>query len=318
MNSTKKLTTASIMSSLFVVCTIALISSGIGYAFYLDFIVPVFFTIICLKCDLKYSILSGVSSILIIGLILGNIGTAIWITQSILLGILCGTLLNKDTTIKDDLVYGSILSVLFMVLIDIYASNLIGYSFMKEFQGYIKYFKNKELANTIYYIFVALYPFGSMFSIYFLALIFAKKLNILSKNSKKKYKIIRSFRNYSRFISCSKKVFYGCSLYFIIAQILSFINFDIKSVYLKTIFISIKYLCGYFIVSDGYTVIQNYIISKYKKVSYARYLSLLTIISLVLVFNISVLVIILLNIILDKKISIRLQQVDIVNKLVND
>lgn len=318
MNSTKKLTTASIMSSLFVVCTIALISSGIGYAFYLDFIVPVFFTIICLKCDLKYSILSGVSSILIIGLILGNIGTAIWITQSILLGILCGTLLNKDTTIKDDLVYGSILSVLFMVLIDIYASNLIGYSFMKEFQGYIKYFKNKELANTIYYIFVALYPFGSMFSIYFLALIFAKKLNILSKNSKKKYKIIRSFRNYSRFISCSKKVFYGCSLYFIIAQILNFINFDIKSVYLKTIFISIKYLCGYFIISDGYTVIQNYIISKYKKVSYARYLSLLTIISLVLVFNISVLVIILLNIILDKKISIRLQQVDIVNKLVND
>jgi hypothetical protein len=57
--------------------------------------------------------------------------------------------------------------------------------------------------------------------------------------------------------------------------------------------------------------------SKYKKIAYARYLSLLTIISLILVFDISVLVIIILNIILDKKISIRLQQVDIVNRLVN-
>ena len=317
MNTTKKLTTASIMSSLFVVCTIALVSSGIGYTFYLDFIVPVFFTIICLKCDLKYSILSGITSLIIIGLILGNIGTAIWATQSVALGILCGTLLNKDTTMKDDLVYGSIIAVLFMVLIDIYASNLIGYSFMKEFQGYIKYFKNKELANTIYYMFVALYPFGSMFSIYFLALIFAQKLNILSGNSKKKYKIIRNFRNYSRFICFSKNLVYACSLYFIVAQILKFINFNINSVYLKTIFISIKYLCGYFIISDGYTVIQNYIMSKYKKIAYARYLSLLTIISLILVFNISVLVIIILNIILDKKISIRLQQVDIVNRLVN-
>ena len=143
MNTTKKLTTASIMSSLFVVCTIALVSSGIGYALYLDFIVPVFFTIVCLKCDLKYSVLSGISSLIIVGLVLGNLGTAIWATQSVVLGILCGILLNSDTTMKDDLVYGAIISVLFMVLIDIYASNLIGYSFMKEFQGYIKYFKNK-------------------------------------------------------------------------------------------------------------------------------------------------------------------------------
>lgn len=317
MNTTKKLTTASIMSSLFVVCTIALVSSGIGYALYLDFIVPVFFTIVCLKCDLKYSVLSGISSLIIVGLVLGNLGTAIWATQSVVLGILCGILLNSDTTMKDDLVYGAIISVLFMVLIDIYASNLIGYSFMKEFQGYIKYFKNKDIANTIYYMFVALYPFGSMFSIYFLALVSANKLNILSGNSKKKYNIIRNFRNYSRFISCSKNVFYACSLYFVVAQILKFINFNISSVYLKTILISVKYLCAYFIISDGFIIIQNYTVSKYKKVSYARYLTILTLILLLVVFNIAVLAIIILNIILDKKISIRLQQVDIVNRLVN-
>lgn len=317
MNDTKKLTTASMMSSLFVVCTIVLVSTGIGYALYLDFIVPVFFTIICLKCDLKYTTLSGITSLFIVGLVLGNIGTAIWASQSVALGILCGVLLNKDTTMMDDLVYGSIISVLLMVLIDIYASNLIGYSFMKEFQGYMKYLKNKDIANTIYYMFIALFPFGTMFSIYFLALMFANKLNVLSGNSKKKFNIIRNFRNYSRFISCSKNVFYGCCVYFVIAQAFKFMNIEIHNVYLKTIFISIKYLCAYFIIRDGYTIIQNYIMSKYKKVSYARYLTLITILSLVLIFNITTLVIIIFNIVLDKKISIRLQQIDIVNRLVS-
>lgn len=317
MNDTKKLTTASMMSSLFVVCTIVLVSTGIGYALYLDFIVPVFFTIICLKCDLKYTTLSGITSLIIVGLVLGNIGTAIWASQSVALGILCGVLLNKDTTMMDDLVYGSIISVLLMVLIDIYASNLIGYSFMKEFQGYMKYLKNKDIANTIYYMFIALFPFGTMFSIYFLALMFANKLNVLSGNSKKKFNIIRNFRNYSRFISCSKNVFYGCCVYFVIAQAFKFMNIEIHNVYLKTIFRSIKYLCAYFIIRDGYTIIQNYIMSKYKKVSYARYLTLITILSLVLIFNITTLVIIIFNIVLDKKISIRLQQIDIVNRLVS-
>ena len=69
----------------------------------------------------------------------------------------------NNTTIMDDLVYGSILSVLLMVFIDIYASKLIGYSFMQEFKGYIKLVNNKEVANTIYYLLIAMFPFGMMF-----------------------------------------------------------------------------------------------------------------------------------------------------------
>ena len=54
LNTTKKLTEAALLSSLFIVVTIIAVSTGFGYAIYLDFIVPVFFCIICLKCDLKY------------------------------------------------------------------------------------------------------------------------------------------------------------------------------------------------------------------------------------------------------------------------
>ncbi len=319
MNDTKKMTEAALMSALFVVGTIFFVSTGLGYTFYLDFIVPIFFVVICLKCDIKYSILSGVTSLLITGLVLGDIGTAIWASQSVTLGIICGVLLQINTTIMDDLVYGSILSVLLMVFVDIYASKLIGYSFMQEFKGYIKFLNNKEVANTIYYLLIAMFPFGMMFSIYYLGLIFSNKLKILKNNSKRKYNIIRNFRMYSRFIACSKKVFYGCSLYLLIFQIFGFMNIEINNTYFITISTCTSYLCAYFVIRDGYNVIQNYILSKYQKVSYARYALLITILILVLVlaFKVAVLFIILFNIVLDKRIDIRVRQNYILDNLMN-
>lgn len=316
MNDIKKMTEASLMSALFIVGTIFFVSTGLGYTFYLDFIVPILFVVICLKCDFKYSVLAGITSLTIVGLVLGNIGTAIWASQSVILGIICGMLLQNDTTIMDDLVYGSILSVLLMVFVDIYASKLIGYSFMQEFKGYIKFLNNKDVANVIYYLLIAMFPFGMMFSVYYLGLIFSNKLKILKNNSKRKYNIIKNFRTYSRFIGCSKKAFYSCSLYLLIFQIFKFMNIEINNTYLITIFTAISYLCAYFVIRDGYNVIQNYIISKYQKVSYARFMSLVSIIILLLAFKIAIILIILFNIVLEKKIDIRLRQNYILDNLI--
>ena len=317
LNDIKKMTEAALMSALFVVGTIFFVSTGLGYTFYLDFIVPIFFVVICLKCDFKYSILAGVTSLVITGLVLGNIGTAIWASQSVILGIICGMLLQNDTTIMDDLVYGSILSVLLMVFVDIYASKLIGYSFMQEFKGYIKFLNNNEVANIMYYLLIAMFPFGMMFSVYYLGLIFSNKLKILKNNSKRKYNIIKNFRTYSRFIGCSKKVFYGCSIYLLIFQIFKFMNIEINNTYLITISTCVGYLCAYFVVRDGYNVIQNYILSKYQKVSYARYMSLGTILILLLAFKVAIILIILFNTVLDKRIDIRVRQSYILDKLMN-
>ncbi|MEG1312278.1 MAG: DUF2232 domain-containing protein [Romboutsia sp.] len=313
MSSTKKLTEAGLLSSLFIVSTIIAVGSGFGYAIYLDFIVPIFFCIICLKCDLKYSILASISSLLIIALVLGNIGTSIWATQSVILGIMCGFLMSKETTIMDDIIYGSILGIILMVFVDVYASKLIGYSFMKEFQGYAELFPFKGYSEIIYYIFVGLFPMGTVFSIYILSLLLAKKLNILKGKAKEKYFIITNFRNCSRFICCSKKIFYLSSIYLILIEILGLLSIDINGVYLKTIFISTQYLCFYFVIRDGYTAIQNYILSKYQKVSYARLLSLITIILLISLFKITTILIVILNIILDKRVNIRLKQISIID-----
>lgn len=318
MNDTKKLTEASILSSLFIVCTIAAVASGFGYTLYLDFIVPVFFCLVCLKCEFKYTVLSGISSLLIIGLVLGNLGTAIWAMQSVLLGIMIGVLLNKSTSIMDDLVFGSILGILLMVLIDVYASTLIGYSFMKEFQGYIKFIQNKQIANTIYYLLIATFPFGMVFSIYYISLIAGKKLKVVKGNSKNKLEIMSNFRRYSRYLCCSKNVFYSCAIYILLVEIIKVLDLKIDIVYLNTIIISIEYLCMYFVIKDGFLAIQNYILAKYKNVVFAKLLFLLTICLALFLFKITIFAIVICNILLDIKINIRVIQNDIINNLVNN
>lgn len=318
MNNTKKLTEAALLSSLFIVSTIFSVGSGFGYALYLDFIVPVFFCIILLKCDVKYTLLSGVTSLVIIGLVLGNIGTAIWATQSVVLGILCGVLMIKNRTILDDILIGSILSIILMVFIDIYASKLIGYSFMKEFQDYANLFKYKEFSTTIYYMFIAVFPMGTMFSIYILSLLFAKKLNILKNNAKRKMNVITNFRYCSRFICLSKNTFYTSVIYILLIEIINLLNISIEGVYLKTITISMEYVCLYFVIKDAYIFLQNYVISKYQNISYVRILSITVLIMLILMFKLTTLILISINIILDKKIDIRAKHIMIIDNYINN
>ncbi|MCC0739806.1 DUF2232 domain-containing protein [Clostridioides sp. ZZV14-5902] len=317
MDTTKKLTEAALLSSLFIVITIIAVCTGFGYAIYLDFIVPIFFCIICLKCDLKYTVLSGITSLLMISLVLGNLGTAIWASQSVLLGIICGCLINKSSTVMDDLVYGSMLGVIIMVFIDIYASALIGYSFMSEFQGYSKLIYFYGYADFIYYLMIALFPFGMVFCIYFLSLVIGHKLHILSSNSLKKFLVFKNFRLLNQFLCCSKKVFYMCVFYLTIFEITNILDIKTELVYLKTLFISIGYLCTYFVIRDSCMSLQNFIITKFRKVAYARISFLIVVISLFLILKITVIGLIIINAFLNKKMNVRLTQINIVNKQIN-
>lgn len=317
MNSTKNMTQAALLTSLFIVTTILSVSTGVGYALYLDFAVPIFFCIICLKCGFKYTVLSSISSILIVSLVLGNIGTAIWMIQSIILGLTCGVLLTKPTTIIDDFIYGSILGVLIMVFIDIYASTLIGYSFMNEFQGYANIFTNKKYIDIIYYILIALLPMGTIFSVYFLSLLLGKKLNILKENSKKKLYMMRNFRICGRYICSSKKVFYSCVIYIFFVEMLNIMGIGFEQIYIKTILISSEYICLYFVIRDAFILVQNYILLKYKNIKYIRVFSIIFVVSLVISLKFTMILLVVFNIILDKKINIRINQTKLVNNYVN-
>lgn len=271
-SSVKKLTEAAILSSAFIIITMIALSTGIGYGLYLDFGVPIIFALIYFRCDFKYTFMCGISSVILILFVMGNFAAALLVSQSFLIGLICGYLISKSSQLFDDLFIGSIMGVVFMVLIDIYARNIIGYSFMQEFQGYIDYMKSKppiliEVApwitdinfEVLYYLLIAIFPFGMVFSIYIISVICGKRLRILSENGKRKYFMVRSIRSCGSFMNIRKKYFYTAILYIILVNILEMSNIKFSNVYLKTIITCVQYLSYYFVFRDTHILIGNFI-----------------------------------------------------------
>ena len=318
-SSVKKLTEAAILSSAFIIITMIALSTGIGYGLYLDFGVPIIFALIYFRCDFKYTFMCGISSVILILFVMGNFAAALLVSQSFLIGLICGYLISKSSQLFDDLFIGSIMGVVFMVLIDIYARNIIGYSFMQEFQGYIDYMKSKppiliEVApwitdinfEVLYYLLIAIFPFGMVFSIYIISVICGKRLRILSENGKRKY--FRSIRSCGSFMNIRKKYFYTAILYIILVNILEMSNIRFSNVYLKTIITCVQYLSYYFVFRDTHILIGNFINIKFKKKSLNLIYLLVTLILLCNVFRITVLTYVIISLYMDKKYNLREKQ----------
>ena len=94
-SSVKRLTEAAILSAAFIIITMVALSTGLGYGLYLDFGVPIIFALIYFRCEFKYTLMCGISSVILILLVLGNFAAAILVSQSFLLGLLCGYLIAK-------------------------------------------------------------------------------------------------------------------------------------------------------------------------------------------------------------------------------
>ncbi|MDL0265884.1 DUF2232 domain-containing protein, partial [Clostridioides difficile] len=100
-------------------------------------------------------------------------------------------------------------------------------------------------------------------------------------------------------------------------EVVKLLNVKVDFVYLKTVFISIAYLCVYFIIRDSCMSLQNFIIAKFRKLLYARISFLIIILLLFFMFDVTVISLIIINAFLNKKINIRLSQNNIVNKQIN-
>ena len=316
-SSVKKLTEAAILSSAFIIITMIALSTGIGYGLYLDFGVPIIFALIYFRCEFKYTLMCGISSVILILFVLGNFAAALLVSQSFLLGLLCGYLISKSSEVFDDLFMGAVIGVLFMVLIDIYARNIIGYSFMQEFQGYIDYIRREPAFSSIiqnvdldllYYLLIAIFPFGMVFSIYFISMICAKRLRILNENGKRKYFMMRSLKTYGNFMSIRKKHFYIAVVYIILVNILEMSHIKLNNVYLKTIITCTQYLSYYFVFRDTHILIGNYINFRFKKRSINLLYFAITLILLCNIFKITILTYVIISIFMDKKFNLREKQ----------
>ncbi|WP_252232798.1 DUF2232 domain-containing protein [Clostridium sp. ZBS15] len=314
---TKKMTEAGVLTAVFVVISIIAIGTGIGYLGYLDFMVPIITMLIYLRCGFKYTLLSSVSSILIIALAIGDVVSGICISQSMVLGFICGIFVEKKETILDDLFYCSILSCVVMVMIDINFSNILGYSLLKESQTYVDklLFLNKTLKNVLYYILIISLPVGTTFITYIASLFLGKKLNLLSCVSNKKFLVIRNFKKYGIVICCSKKII-NIGIVYLLSMYILYLNIEIsKFVHLNIILNSIKYIVIYFLLQDSYKYINRMIYTLTKSKLSLILIEILTLYMLLNYFIKTAIVLISISFIMDNILNLREKQIVFLDKI---
>ena len=253
------------LSALFVVSSMIAIYTGIAYTLYLDMVVPLFVCLIYMRLDLRHTLLSSITSLLIVTFAIADVASAVWMSQGILMGLICGYFIRKKETIFDDLFYSAILGTFIMVLIDIYFSKLTGYSFMKEFDSYRDLFPlGSEYMAMAFNIFVAMMPMSTILIVYVGALLIGKKLMILNENCTEKYMIIKNFKRYGSYICCSKKTYYFGIIYLILTELINLTGFEFKFVYFKTVIMAIRVIVIYFVLKDSFTFVIRGIFSKIK------------------------------------------------------
>lgn len=252
---TKKLTESAILSSMLIAIGILCIGTGIGYSLYLDFIVPVMLVIIYIRCGCKLAVLSGLNTLWLMGIGLGQITASIWIAQSLLIGIVCGKLLTSRTTIIDDLLYGTLLGTLVMLIIDRFFAGVIGFSILDEIPGLmIDGLLSESLKKMAFYIGVVSLPVGTVLIVYIITLFVGHRLGVLKGISAYKYKILRNYKNYRGCLCCSQNT----TIWAIVALIaIEQIIGCPMSTYIEAFFTCCQYILLYFMLMDAYTALTQ-------------------------------------------------------------
>lgn len=299
------------LSALFVVSSMIAIYTGIAYTLYLDMVVPLFVCLIYMRLDLRHTLLSSITSLLIVTFAIGDVASAIWMSQGILMGLICGYFIRKKETIFDDLFYSAILGTFIMVLIDIYFSKLTGYSFMKEFDSYRDLFPlGSEYMTMAFNIFVAMMPMSTILIVYVGALLIGKKLMILNENCTEKYMIIKNFKRYGSYICCSKKTYYFGIVYLILTELINLTGFEFKFVYFKTVVMAIRVIVIYFVLKDSFTFVIRGIFSKIKSNGMAQLIWLGTLYMLLIDFKSTFIILVIGSQIINYSMKLREAQIN--------
>lgn len=249
------------LSAAFVALSVFCIGIGLGYFGYIDFIVPAFIGIILLKCDLKYTILSCISSLILIIFVMGNLPAGIMMSQSMILGIVITHFMKKDESIFDDLFFSSIASCVIMIFVDINFSFLTGYSFLKESLDYLDILPSiyDQYKNSVLYASIACLPAGTVIICYITTVLAAKRFKTAHNIVMKKGRIIKNFKKYGHLISCSRRTIYLGLLFILIVSLMNRYMLPDHHSYMSILFNSLKYIILFFILQDSIGFINKFI-----------------------------------------------------------
>ena len=318
----KKLTESAMLSALLVMMGILFISSFIGYQVYLDFIVPVLITLIYLRCDFKYTLLSAITSVALITFVFGNPAYSLWMIQNMTIGFFCGFLIKKDKCLMDDLFYCSLFATLILVFADIFLSGIIGYSFMAEAQEALEYVEAYPIVkDVVFYLILAALPLGTVVMTYLSGLFIGKKLRLLNENALRKFLYIKKYKRYGSMQYCSEKTIIIGLVYVLFMIVIGKNNFLFNSTYFKTVLITMNYIILYFIIKDYYSMIANFIYKCTSKAIFVMAFQLTVIYSLFKYFTITACILIMGGAVIDFKLKVRnnteryLRSLDLIKEL---
>ena len=193
-------------------------------------------------------------------------------------------------------------------MIDLYTKGLTGYSLITEFTEMAAWFPYKDYLDFFIYLLISFYVGGMCFCIYYISLFLGKRLKILTQNAEKKYYIFRNLKAFNRVLCLKRSTFYACTIYIFIVELLNILNIKIDFIYLKVILTSIEYLSFYYLFRDSIIIIQDYILTRSKKVLYVRLFMLAVLLPLFFVFKLEFLILVVVSYIIDVKNQIRLHQ----------
>lgn len=331
MNKTRTLTEASLLTAIFIVVTMISIGTGIGYGMYLDYIVPIFYLLIYLRCKMKYSLISAVSSVTIILFVLGNVGTAIWASQGIIIGLSCGFFIDRKTSSMNDLMICTAIASIIMVFVDVYASQLIGISFIQEFKTYsaqameimAKYATvpagyESVYKDMIFYVCISLLPIGTVVVVYVVGLLAGNRLRMLSKEAKDKYIMIRNFRLTGRMLYSSGRMFYSVLLFTVLFGIFKRTGHKIPILYLDVILNCIYYNGIYFMLREGISGIQGFMMISGKSSGTIRMLTIFMLLLLLMAYPVVIPVIIIYFVYIDIAYKLRIRFTERLHEIVED
>lgn len=294
------------LSALFVVAGIFFISSVIGYQIYLDLVVPILITLIYLRCDFKYTLMSAITSLVLITFVFGNPAIGIWMLQNITIGFLCGFLITRESRLFDDIFYCSLFAAVILVFVDVFFSGIIGYSFISEAQGYLVYIEGSEaLKEVIFYLILAALPLGTVIMTYLGGLFLGKKLRLLNENGLRKFFYVRKFKRYGNLQYCSEKTIFAGIIYVAVMKLIGRNNIFFKFTYLKTVLITMEYIILYFILKDSYSLVCNFIYKVSGKGGIVMIFQMAALYSLVCYFTVTALILTIGGLVIDKRFKVR-------------
>lgn len=224
---------------------------------------------------------------------------------------------RKGGQILDDIVYCSIFACILMIFIDIYFSKLIGYSFIKEFEGYSKMWISKYInPQVILYAFVASVPVGTVVITYLGTLVLGSRLKLLKGYGNEKFMLVKNYGKISYYMCCSKNIIIIGIIYLVFLEALELFNYDIKIVYLKVIVTSVKYILLYVTIKDANSFIGKYVYMKTKSKALFRIVNLVLLILLVINFRVVSWVMILGGMVINVSLNMRKKQLVLLKKCI--